>query len=104
LVELFVSCSAAETHEKGLVLKELRYMVLEIGNCCGRPHEDDYDDEESSYTSASKSRINWASLQQHISNLVQIHGATAPSSKPATSGPSAPNAPAASEAPPGAHE
>lgn len=45
-----------------LVMKEIRYMALEIGNCCGQPRDDEY----SSSMSSARERIFWEHLEDHI--------------------------------------
>jgi len=46
-----------------LVLKELRYLILEIGNCCGRPLDDD---DDYTRTDSSAEQIFWEKLQDHV--------------------------------------
>jgi hypothetical protein len=49
-----------------LVLKEIRYICLEIGQCCGRP--DDYTRSSSGDASISPGPIFWKNLDEHIKN------------------------------------
>lgn len=50
-----------------LVLKEIRYMCLEIGRCCGQPLHDDSRDDESSISSG-RERIFWENLEDHVAS------------------------------------
>ena len=78
-----------------LVMKEIRYMCLEIGQCCGRPDYSDDDDRSTSLSSPRK-RIFWKQLQEQMANPVQEQQPTKPTGKPFQPPPRFPVAPSAS--------
>lgn len=70
-----------------LVLKEIRYLCLEIGRCCGQPPYDSRDDDDASSLSSRRERIFWENLQTHVDN--QKPPFQAPPRPPATTAPNA---------------